>query len=310
MASTYTLTSDLIVPEVFAEALQATLNGALRMTAFATVDRRLVGQPGDRVTLPAFGELSTDAVELTENIAQETGKLTQTSESIIVKEVGVAASVTDQAQMYGIGDSLGEARRQMALKLAHRIDADLTTALAAPHDALGTPPGGGGFDSATAPQAVGDDQSAINPDDVSEALSLLGDDAEPSAATLLVTPAAAHWMRINAKLQNAAEYAGVPITRTGVIGTIYGVPVVQSSRTGGSIADPGGGIITTGMDNDIGVLVYGKPLVLAMKALPRVEPHRVPNLRRTDVYSQVHYGVRRLNALANNVVLINFDHDA
>lgn len=278
MANAYTLTSDLIVPEVWAEVIQAEFVGKLLMRQFANVDTRLVGVPGDTINYPAFNRLEDDlgadleAEDLTENVAQETGKLTQTSIPVTVKEAGAGFSVTDQSSLYAIGDALAEGRRQLPILISRKIDLDLGTAL-----------------TAAGPTDVGNVANPFSLDLVSAAVAEFGDDATPQdMQAVIVTSNMAHLLRTASVLKDATSAAGDPVVLRGQVGTIYGVPVVQLDR---GMVD--GNVIVIGPNN---------PLQLTMKALPEVELEREAAFRRTNVYTRVHYGA--LRRYPENVIFI------
>lgn len=267
-----TLTTDLLQPEVWAGVIQGAWFDRLIMRNFANVDTRLVGQPGSVINFPEFDTLS-DADDLTENVAQTTEKLTQSYETATVKEVGQGFSVTDQADMYAMGQILAEGRRQLPITIARKVDTDLAAALVNENDAAGVAPGGGGFDQTTAIEVVGDgSDGGFNLDLLSDGLAAYGDEYLPEdIRAMVVTSATANQMRKLDILQQETD-----VVVTGQIGRVFGVPVVLSNR---------------GLTNGKTLLVAEAPLLLVMKAMPEVELEREASFRRSNVYTRVHYGV-------------------
>lgn len=123
-----TKASDMIKPQVLKDMIGAELEAKIKFAPLMTVDRTLVGQPGDTITIPRFQYIG-DAEDLAEGIAMGTVVLTTSSQSVTVKEAGKAVEITDKAILSGYGDPVGEATRQLKLAIANKIDNDGVEAL-------------------------------------------------------------------------------------------------------------------------------------------------------------------------------------
>jgi N4-gp56 family major capsid protein len=104
-----TLASDLIVPEVWGDAVMETVLGKAVLVPMADADDQLVGAPGDTVHFPKFDYIG-DAVDLTEGVAMTTTKLTMSDATATIKEAGKAIELSDTAVLTAIGRPNDQAR--------------------------------------------------------------------------------------------------------------------------------------------------------------------------------------------------------
>ena len=65
MPSVPTRIADLINPQVMADMLPGKINSKIVVRPFAKIDNKLVGQPGDTITVPRYGYIG-DAKDVAE----------------------------------------------------------------------------------------------------------------------------------------------------------------------------------------------------------------------------------------------------
>lgn len=123
-----TLSTDLLNPEVLADALEGTLENAIRFAPYARIDSTLEGVPGDTITRPKYGYVGP-AEDLQEGVPMDTTKMSMTTTQVTVKEAGKAIEITEKALITNINGTMAEAQRQLNLALADKVDIDYVNAL-------------------------------------------------------------------------------------------------------------------------------------------------------------------------------------
>jgi N4-gp56 family major capsid protein len=126
--SNATRINELINPEVLADMVSAELEHAIVFAPLATVGTRLEGRAGNTITMPKFYYIG-DAVEVGEGEDIPISKMEATSTSVTVKKAGKGVELTDEAVLNGYGDNVGEAKNQIVMSLANKIDKDMIVAL-------------------------------------------------------------------------------------------------------------------------------------------------------------------------------------
>lgn len=121
-----TVRTDVIVPEILAEAVQAEFAGATALfgTGAAAVSSTLPGaaRGGDALKVPYFGLLG-ELDDVNEGTALTPQKLTMTSETAVVQHSGKAFEITEWAQMAAaFADPYAEAARQLRVAVTRRAD--------------------------------------------------------------------------------------------------------------------------------------------------------------------------------------------
>jgi N4-gp56 family major capsid protein len=123
-----TKVADLINPEVLGDMISAELPNAIVFAPLATVGTRLEGRAGNTITLPKFGYIG-DAVEVGEGEDIPISKMETSETDVTIKKAGKGVELTDEAVLNGYGDNVGEAKSQIVMALANKIDNDMLTAL-------------------------------------------------------------------------------------------------------------------------------------------------------------------------------------
>lgn len=267
-----TLSTDLepIIPEVWADMLEAELPNKIRFAPLADVDTRLEGQPGDSIKFPAW-EYIGDADDIAENVAITPKKMDTSEESMTIKEAAHGVELTDRSRLYPVGNPEAEARRQLTLGITSKIDSDLVAAAAADGAGLATLPALG-TDPAAAVDAVLDGVAQFGELDEGE--------WSDAFAGLIVSPAQQVLFMRDDRFMTRDVAGSAATLFNGAIGSLWGVPLIVSNR----VADTGA------------LLVRRGALKLAYKRRPLVETDRDILARSNVITANVHYGVFRPNA--------------
>ena len=127
-SSNATRIADLINPEVLADMISAELPNAIMFAPLATVGTRLEGRAGNTITMPRFGYIG-DAVDVAEGEDIPISKMETSETQVTVKKAGKGVELTDEAVLNGYGDNVGEAKSQIVMSLANKIDNDMLASL-------------------------------------------------------------------------------------------------------------------------------------------------------------------------------------
>ena len=120
--------ADLINPQVLSDMISAELPNAITFAPLATVGTRLEGRAGNTITMPRFGYIG-DAADVAEGADIPISKMTTSETSVTVKKAGKGVELTDEAILNGYGDNVGEAKSQIVMSLANKIDNDMLESL-------------------------------------------------------------------------------------------------------------------------------------------------------------------------------------
>ena len=206
---TQTKIAQLVNPEVMADMVSAKLPKMIKFTPLAYVERELVGQPGNTLTVPKW-EYSGDAKDIEEGVAIEPDQLTTKKSTMTIKKAGKGIELTDEAVLSGLGDPIGQATHQIALAIANKVDNDLVEeAKKATQFVAEAPTTGAALDKALAVFADEEDAryvALINPED---AIALRADTAK-------------EWVR--------GSEIGADIVISGTFGEAHGVQIVRSKK--------------------------------------------------------------------------------
>ena len=249
---TITKLENMINPEVLASMVDGELEFAIKFAPLATIDKTLVGRPGNTVSLPAY-KMIGEAVDVAEGEAIPVEQLATENENVTVKKAGKGVRITDEAILSGYGDPLGQASKQLAKAIASKVDSDVMACL----DKIG-------------PEMT--INKALSAEVVSEALVKFGEDIE-GQKVLLISPAQLHALKQDPTWLSVQEL-GKEALAEGAIGQIHGCDVVISNRVDGAnyIVKPGA------------VAIY-------LKRETSLETERIPSIRATELTVDKHYTV-------------------
>ncbi|QKW51691.1 N4-gp56 family major capsid protein [Streptomyces buecherae] len=273
MATGKTTAAQMIVPDVWADMVQAKVKGALVLGTMTLNDTTLEGKPGDSVNFPKWKAL-TEAEDLTEGTPMTPEQLgTDPGNSATIKEAGKAVEITDKARLVAFGDPYAETQRQLGLLIARKIDKDLTAAAEAP----------GGI-------VVNAADKALSWDVLVDGIARFGDEWEPdNMAGIIIHSLQRASLYKDPNFISADKFGSGAVIPRGVIGQIGGVNVFVSDRV---TTTPGDG---TNPATYNALMVRRGALGLLYKRRPIVETDRDILARTTVVTTNVHYATHRLD---------------
>lgn len=264
---TQTKIAQLVNPEVMADMVSAKLPKMIKFTPLAYVERELVGQPGNTLTVPKW-EYSGDAKDIEEGVAIEPDQLTTKKSTMTIKKAGKGIELTDEAVLSGLGDPIGQATHQIALAIANKVDNDLVEeAKKATQFVAEAPTTGDALDKALAVFADEEDAryvALINPED---AIALRADTAK-------------EWVR--------GSEIGADIVISGTFGEAHGVQIVRSKKV-----EKGKGFLVkvSAVDTDTDDVAKYGAFVINLKRDVAIETDRDILKKTTVITGDEHYGV-------------------
>lgn len=264
---TQTKIAQLVNPEVMADMVSAKLPKMIKFTPLAYVERELVGQPGNTLTVPKW-EYSGDAKDIEEGVAIEPDQLTTKKSTMTIKKAGKGIELTDEAVLSGLGDPIGQATHQIALAIANKVDNDLVEeAKKATQFVAEAPTTGDALDKALAVFADEEDAryvAIINPVD---AIDLRKDTAK-------------EWVR--------GSEIGANIVVSGTFGEAHGVQIVRSKKV-----DKGKGFLVkvSAVETDTDDVAKYGAFVINLKRDVAIETDRDILKKTTVITGDEHYGV-------------------
>ncbi len=264
---TQTKIAQMVNPEVMADMVSAKLPKMIKFTPLAYVERELVGQPGNTLTVPKW-EYSGDAKDIEEGVAIEPDQLTTKKSTMTIKKAGKGIELTDEAVLSGLGDPIGQATHQIALAIANKVDNDLVEeAKKATQFVAEAPTTGDALDKALAVFADEEDAryvALINPED---AIALRKDTAK-------------EWVR--------GSEIGANIVVSGTFGEAHGVQIVRSKKV-----EKGKGFLVkvSAVDTDTDDVAKYGAFVINLKRDVAIETDRDILKKTTVITGDEHYGV-------------------
>ena len=264
---TQTKIEQLVNPEVMADMVSAKLPKMIKFTPLAYVERELVGQPGNTVTVPKW-VYSGDAKDIAEGEAIVPDQLTTDKSTMTIKKAGKGVEVTDEALLSGYGDPLGQAAHQISLAIANKVDNDLVVeAKKATQYVDDAPTTGAALDKALA--VFEDEEDAryvalVNPQD----------------AIALRAETVKEWIR--------GSEIGANIVVSGTFGETHGVQIVRSKKV-----EKGKGFLVkvSAVETDTDDVAKYGAFVINLKRDVAVETDRDILKKTTVITGDEHYGV-------------------
>lgn len=212
----------IIVPEVFADAVNAKLESTLRIGRVAFDATSVVPeamQYGDTVHFPKLNRVVT-ASEVTKGTALTPAAIDMTDMSAPVKQVGGAARIYDSEAAQIKGRVMDNMVLQVAEAMATKIEADLVTAM----------------DADVVYKQASASGNSVTADEMMAALGLFGDDVDTSkfAGIIINSRLLSSFWGMDAftsveKAYNRTEHGGVAtngIITDGIVGYFIGIPVI------------------------------------------------------------------------------------
>ena len=207
---TQTKISNLVNPQVMGDMVAAKLPKKLRVAPFATIDRTLVGVPGNTITVPSYTYIG-DAEDVNEGVEAGVVTLGTSTKTATIKKAMKAVELTDEAVLSGYGDPVGNAENQLALAVASKIDNDALDALLATNTRK--------YDSKT---------KAISYDVIVDAIDLFEEEVN-TEKVMFVNPKQVTTLRKDPNFISADKYPA-NVIMTGEIGTIANTRIVPTKK--------------------------------------------------------------------------------
>lgn len=207
---TQTKIANLVNPQVMGDMVAAKLPKKLRVAPFATIDRTLVGVPGNTITVPSYTYIG-DAEDVNEGVEAGVVTLGTSTKTATIKKAMKAVELTDEAVLSGYGDPVGNAENQLALAVASKIDNDALDALLATNTRK--------YDSKT---------KAISYDVIVDAIDLFEEEVN-TEKVMFVNPKQVTTLRKDPNFISADKYPA-NVVMSGEIGTIANTRIVPTKK--------------------------------------------------------------------------------
>lgn len=207
---TQTKIANLVNPQVMGDMVAAKLPKKLRVAPFATIDRTLVGVPGNTITVPSYTYIG-DAEDVNEGVEAGVVTLGTSTKTATIKKAMKAVELTDEAVLSGYGDPVGNAENQLALAVASKIDNDALDALLATNTRK--------YDSKT---------KAISYDVIVDAIDLFEEEVN-TEKVMFVNPKQVTTLRKDPNFISADKYPA-NVVMSGEIGTIANTRIVPIKK--------------------------------------------------------------------------------
>ena len=264
---TQTKIEQLVNPEVMADMISAKLPKMIKFTPLAYVERKLVGQPGNTVTVPKW-VYSGDAKDIAEGEAIVPDQLTTAKTTMTIKKAGKGIELTDEAVLSGIGDPIGQATHQIALAIANKVDNDLVA------------------EAKKATQYV--DDAPVTGDALDKALAVFTDEEDARYVALINPEDAIALRKDTVKEWVRGSEIGANIVVSGTFGETHGVQIVRSKKV-----DKGKGFLVkvSAVDTDTDDVAKYGAFVINLKRDVEIERDRDILKKTTVVTGDEHYGV-------------------
>lgn len=264
---TQTKLAQMINPEVMADMVSAKLPKMIKFTPLAYVERALVGQPGNTITVPAW-EYAGDAKDVAEGEAITPDQLTTKKSTMTIKKAAKGYEITDEALLSGLGDPLGQATYQLGLAIANKIDNDLVEV------------------AKTATQHVLEAPTTLAT--IDKALEIF-EDEEDAKYVAIINPKDAIKLKTDvAKEWTKGSELGADMVVSGTFGEAAGVQIVRSKKV-----DEGKGFlvkVSSSQTQTDDANKYGA-FVIMLKRDVAIETDRDILKKTTVITGDEHYGV-------------------
>lgn len=264
---TQTKIEQLVNPQVMADMISAKLPKMIKFTPLAYVERKLVGQPGNTVTVPKW-EYSGDAKDIEEGEAIVPDQLTTKKSTMTIKKAGKGIELTDEAVLSGLGDPIGQATHQIALAIANKVDNDLVE------------------EAKKATQFVA--EAPTTGDALDKALAVFSDEEDASYVAIINPVDAIDLRKDTVKEWVRGSEIGANIVVSGTFGETHGVQIVRSKKV-----DKGKGFLVkvSAVDTDTDDVAKYGAFVINLKRDVEIEKDRDILKKTTVITGDEHYGV-------------------
>lgn len=257
MPASYTLKSNLVIPEVIADLVETKLGDNITLLPLAEQDNTLEGQPGDTLKFPAFEYIGAASV-VNENNQVVVGNLAAGTKTATVHKYAKAISITDEARLSGFGNPMDEAAKQLARAIDQGVDDEMFSVL-----------NGVNINRKFV-------SSTLGSDNIADALVLFGEDL--TGPKILLTDAAGF-----AQLRKDADYIkasdmGQRMINGDIVGEIWGCQILITNKVKNN---------TTVKEKQHFIVKPGA-LRLVNKRGTLIEVQREPDYMRDNIFASKH----------------------
>lgn len=205
-----TLKTNMIVPEVMGQMINAKIEALLKLTPYAKVDTTLVGVAGDTKTVPSWNYIG-DAEDVAEGVEVGLTQMTAAQRAFSIKKAMKAVAITEEARLSGLGNPIGQAETQLAKSIAGKVDNDVLDA------------------ALTSTVVVGDGTAAIGYTGIVDAVTKFEDEEDGVEKVMFINPAQEATLLKDPDFLSADKFqAGVAVN--GAIGKIAGCWIKKSKK--------------------------------------------------------------------------------
>jgi N4-gp56 family major capsid protein len=263
MAGSTTTTLNDLLPAITAEAMFVANERSIMRGLVKNFN--LPAQQGKTVTVPIYPVQS--AAALTEGDEVSNTAVSTDGATLTISTVAIRTIVTDLAKASSASNVVSDLGRLFGEAIARKMDTDLLALFS-------------GFAT-----GVGGASTALSAAVIAQAVARLRANAVPAdALACVVNPYVAYDLKANLTNTFANPNAGIiqnEAMSVGYVGTLFGVPVFESSN-----------IANTGTAGDyVGAVFHRDALGLAMIGDITVETQRRASYVGDDVVAYAHYGV-------------------
>lgn len=264
---TQTKIEQLVNPEVMSDMISAKLPKMIKFTPLAYVERKLVGQPGNTVTVPKW-VYSGDAKDIAEGEAIVPDQLTTAKSTMTIKKAGKGIELTDEAVLSGVGDPIGQATHQIALAIANKVDNDLVE------------------EAKKATQFVA--EAPTTGDALDKALAVFSDEEDAHYVAIINPVDAIDLRKDTVKEWVRGSEIGANIVVSGTFGETHGVQIVRSKKV-----EKGKGFLVkvSAVETDTDDVAKYGAFVINLKRDVEIEKDRDILKKTTVITGDEHYGV-------------------
>lgn len=262
----------IIVPEVFADAVNAKLDTTLRIARVAFDATPLVGDIssyGNKVNFPTFNRIA-DAAEVVKGTELVPDVFDMTGNEAIIKQVGKSTRVYDVDAKQIKGQTIDNMIAQLAEVMQKKVDGDLVASM----------------DSEViykSPAAIAD---KITSAELQTGIDLFGDDVDTDsfAAIIINSKVRSSFAGMDEFVNTAKTFQtnGNGLTLNGIIGYYYGIPVIVCNN----------GTYDSGTLEAKTYIVKKNALGYVFQKNISVEEERKPKLFCTDITAGTLYATK------------------
>lgn len=205
-----TLKTNMIVPEVMGQMINAKIDALLKITPYARIDRSLVGVPGDTKTVPSWKYIG-DAEDVAEGAEVGLSQLTSASTTFTIKKAMKAVGITEEARLSGLGNPVGQAEAQLAKSIAGKVDNDVLDA------------------ALTSSNVVGNGSEQIGYEGIVNAVAQFEDEEDGIEKVMFINPSQEATLLKDSNFLSADKFTG-GVAVNGAIGKIAGCWIKKSKK--------------------------------------------------------------------------------